>query len=103
MISDFSRNFVNQTFFFPTLAFNVPLTSTPRAAPGIRLRIDPSEQFYFQAAVYDGNQDPTLGVTDINDSNTRINLNEDEGALAFLKWDTISTQTRNPAYLALIK
>src|SRR6185503_9231240 len=82
-----SINFLNQTFFYPTMAFNVwdiagfpvgnhALASTPYGAPGIRLRADPLEQVYMQAAVYDGNPDRT-------DGGTRVNLNKDEGALIY--------------------
>ena len=80
--------FVNQTFFFPTLAFNVygqgfpegrhGLASTPYGAPGVRLRVDPTEKFYVQAGVYDGNPDDSY-------TGTRVNLNSEEGALAFFE------------------
>lgn len=84
-----SINFINQTFFYPTLAFNIydipgfpvgnhALPSTPYAAPGARLRVDPCESFYLQAAVYDGNPD-------FSSSGTRINLNQSEGALAYFE------------------
>lgn len=84
-----SINFLNQTFFYPTLAFNVydilgfptghhALASTPYGTPGARLRIDPVPEFYAQAGVYDGNPDRSF-------SGTRINLNEDEGALAYFE------------------
>lgn len=84
-----SINFLNQTFFYPTLAFNVydikglprgdhALASTPYGAPGVRLRVDPIEHWYFQAGVYDGKPD-------LSDSGTRINLNDKEGALAYFE------------------
>src|SRR4051812_29677922 len=80
---------LNQTFFYPTLAFNVwdipglpsgshGLASTPYGAPGVRLRIDPTDKFYVQAAAYDGNPDRSR-------SGTRINLNSDEGALLYFE------------------
>ena len=61
-------NFVNQTFFYPTMAFNVydqpffpighhALASTPYGVPGVRLRVDPCEHGYFQVGAYDGNPD----------------------------------------------
>jgi porin len=79
--------FLNQTFFYPTLAFNVwdvaglapghhALASTPYAAPGVRLRYDPSPRWIVQVAAYDG-------LPDLGWSGTRINLNEDEGALLY--------------------
>jgi porin len=84
-----SINFLNQTFFYPTVAFNVydipgfpeghhALASTPYGAPGARLRIDPLPEFYLQAGVYDGNHDRTR-------SGTRFNLNEQEGALSYFE------------------
>jgi len=82
-----SITLLNQTFFYPTLAFNVwdikgfpvgfhGLASTPYGAPGVRLRVDPSEKFYVQIAAYDG-------LPDRSRSGTRINLNSDEGALIY--------------------
>jgi porin len=82
-----SLNFVNQTFFYPTMAFNVydqpffpvgrhALASTPYGTPGVRLRIDPCPHAYFQVGAYDGNPD-------FSDSGTRVNLRSDEGALIY--------------------
>ena len=86
-----SLNFLNQTFFYPTVAFNVydqsidgfpvghhGLASTPYGAPGARLRYSPTERCYVQAGVYDGNPD-RFG------DGTRINLHEEEGALAYFE------------------
>jgi porin len=84
-----SRIFVNQTFFFPTIAFNIfdlpgfpvgfhALPSSPLSALGVRLRVDPSESFYVQAAVYDG-------YPDMQSPGTRINLNSEEGALSYFE------------------
>lgn len=83
------RVFANQTFFFPTIAFNVfdiagfpvghhALPSSPLATPGVRVRWDPTSQCYVQAAVYDGNPDTS-------DTGTRINLNNEEGAMAYFE------------------
>jgi porin len=82
-----SINFLNQTFFYPTMAFNVydvpgfppqhhGLPSTPFAAPGALLRWDASPKLYAQAAVYAGAPDQTP-------SGTRFNLSEAEGALSY--------------------
>ena len=79
--------FLNQTFFYPTLAFNVwdipglpkghhALASTPYGAPGVRLRVDPSEQWVVQFGAYDG-------LPDTSFSGTRVNLNDEEGALLY--------------------
>ena len=80
-------NFLNQTFFYPTMAYNVydqpffpvghhALASTPFGAPGVRLRIDPCEHGYFQVGAYDG--DP-----DFSDSGTHPSLQSSEGALLY--------------------
>jgi len=82
-----SINFINQTFFYPTMAFNVydqpffpvghhALASTPYGAPGVRLRVDPCERAYVQVGAYDGNPD-------FSDSGTRVKLSGDEGALIY--------------------
>jgi porin len=94
-----SVNFLNQTFFYPTMAFNVydqryfpvghhGLASTPYAAPGVRLRYDPIPQFYGQFGAYDGNPDRTS-------PGTRINLNEDEGALLYFEIGYRHNQEKN--------
>ncbi len=78
---------LNQTFFYPTMAFNVydqpgfpagkhALASTPYGTPGVRLRIDPCQYAYFQFGAYDGNPDRTHG-------GTHINLGGDQGALLY--------------------
>jgi porin len=83
-----SINLLNQTFFYPTLAFNtynIPgfpgprhaLASSPYGAPGARLRFDATKEIYFQAGAYDGYPD--------QDSGTRVKLNKDEGALVYLE------------------
>jgi porin len=82
-----SINFLNQTFFYPTMAYNVydqpffpvgrhALAVTPFGAPGVRLRLDPCEHGYFQIGAYDGNPD-------FSDSGTRVSLRSEEGALIY--------------------
>jgi porin len=79
--------FLNQTFFFPTMAFNVwdqpyfptghhGLASTPYAAPGARLRLEPYAGFYVQAGVYGGNPDRSH-------AGTGFSLSQSEGALSY--------------------
>jgi len=79
-----SINLLNQTFFYPTLAFNVynipgfpgplhALASSPYGAPGVRLKVNATEELYLQAGAYDGYPDQTDG--------TRVRLSADEGAL----------------------
>src|SRR3954462_13045010 len=59
---------LNQTFFYPTMAFNVwdqpfypvgnhALASTPYGTPGVVVRVDPYPYAYFQLGAYDGNPD----------------------------------------------
>jgi porin len=94
-----SINFINQTFFYPTMAFNVydqpffpvghhALASTPYGTPGIRLRIDPCEHGYFQIGAYDGNPD-------FSDSGTRVKLSSKEGALLYAELGVKINQTKD--------
>lgn len=90
-----SINFLNQTFFFPTLAFNlyqVPgfpfanhsLPSTPYGALGALVKYEPCKSFYVQAAVYEGNPDDSYHGVDFS-------LDDDEGALIYaetgIRWN----------------
>src|SRR3954469_8140740 len=67
-----SINLLNQTFFYPTLAFNVynipgfpgplhALASSPYGAPAVRLKVRPTEQLYVQVGAYDGYPDQNDG------------------------------------------
>lgn len=84
-----SINFLNQTFFYPTLAFNLydipgfppgdhALPSTPYSSLGALVKWQPNDSFYVQAAVYDGNPDT-------GDSGTDIALSSSEGALLYFE------------------
>jgi len=84
-----SINFLNQTFFFPTMAFNLydipgfptgshSLPSTPYASLGALIKWQPVESFYIQAAIYDGNPDDSS-------SGTRLALRAEEGALMYFE------------------
>lgn len=84
-----SVTLLNQTFLYPTLAFDVydipgltprhhGLASTPNAAPGALVRWQPLPEAYAQAAVYGGDPDQTY-------SGTRFNLSESEAALAYFE------------------
>lgn len=99
-----SINFINQTFFYPTLAFNLyeipgfptgnhSLPSTPYGALGVFTRYKPTENSYIQAAVYDGNPDDDGHGTDFR-------LSGDEGALIYfetgLRWNTTTSQPGMP-------
>ena len=82
-------SFLNQTFFFPTMAFNVydqpgfpvgfhGLASTPYASPGARLRVDFTPKVYAQVGGYDGNPDRSFSGTDFH-------LDGEEGALLYFE------------------
>ncbi len=84
-----SINFINQTFFYPTMAFNVfdrpflpnnrqGLASIPFTSPGIRLRIDPTPRFYAQAGVYGGDPDQSYHGTafDLSNQNSALSYFE---------------------------
>jgi porin len=79
--------FLNQTFFYPTLAFDVydqpffpagnhGLASTPYGTPGARLRVDPAPCVYFQVGAYSGRPDQSRG-------GVSFPLSEDSGALIY--------------------
>jgi porin len=79
---------LNQTFFYPTLAFNIynipglpgprhALASTPYGAPAARLKVNVTDQVYAQAAVYAGYPDQVDG--------THFNISEQEGALLYFE------------------
>ena len=83
-----SISFMNQTFFYPTLAFNVydipgfptgnhALASTPYGAPGVRLRVDATDRCYAQFGAYDGLPDQKDGA--------QVHLDGDEGALLYFE------------------
>jgi len=72
-----SINFLNQTFFYPTMAFNVferpflpterhALASTPFATPGIRVKFDVNPRFYVQAGAYGGTPDRSYHGIEFN-------------------------------------
>lgn len=84
-----SINFLNQTFFYPTLAFNLyeipgfptgnhSLPSTPFGALGFFTRYELTKDAYVQAAVYDGNTDEEHHGTDVS-------LSGDQGALIYFE------------------
>lgn len=87
-----SINLLNQTFFYPTLAFNVysfsalipgfpgplhALASSPYGAPGVRLKVDATEQIYAQFGVYDGYPN--------QDNGAQFELNKDQGTLLYFE------------------
>jgi len=84
-----SMSFLNQTMFFPTLAFNLwdipgypkghhALPSIPYGALGVRIRYDPTDKIVVQAAVYDGQPDLTSTYVDWD-------LSSSQGALGYFE------------------
>ena len=54
-VTDYGSLFLNSSFGIgPDLTGNVPAYIFPKAALGVRVKINPSENFYVQAAMYDG-------------------------------------------------
>ncbi len=84
-----SITLLNQTFFYPTLAFNLydipglppgdhALPSSPYSSLGALIKWQPDPRWYIQAGVYDGN--PDLG-----NSGTDIDLGDEQGALFYFE------------------
>ena len=81
-------NLLNQTFFYPTLAFNVynipgfpgplhALASSPYGAPGVLLKVNATEKVYAQIGAYDGYPDQKNGL--------EFELNGAQGALIYVE------------------
>ncbi|RBP41348.1 OprB family porin [Roseimicrobium gellanilyticum] len=81
--------FLNQTFFFPTLVFNLydipgfpvgnhALNSSPYGSLGAVVKWNPDKKFYMNFGIYDG--EPNLG-----DGGTDFSLSDDQGALMFFE------------------
>ncbi len=80
---------LNQTFFYPSLPFNVfdppgfpatghGLSTMPLATPGAVIRWSPTENFYAQAGIYSGTPDRT-------DSGTRFSVSQQDGLLNYFE------------------
>lgn len=97
-------NFLNQTFFFPTLAFNLydipgfpvgnhALNSSPYGALGAVVKWDVNPSLYLTYGIYDGN--PNL-----DSSGTDFSLSDEEGALMFyeagFRWNHLKEDTGLP-------
>ncbi|MBI4026100.1 MAG: carbohydrate porin [Verrucomicrobia bacterium] len=83
-VSEYGSLFLNGTLGWPAMiSANAPSPAYAIAAPGARLRVDPTETVCVQTAFYDGHPDPTAGsATDpsnLNNSGTRFQINEREG------------------------
>jgi porin len=101
-------NFLNQTFFFPTLIFNlydVPgfpignhaLNSSPYGALGAVLKFDVTDRCYLNYGIYDG--EPNF------DHGTDFSLSSEEGALMFLetgyRWNNLKDDAGLPGGIKL--
>lgn len=92
-------SFLNQTFFFPSLAFNVyeipgfpvqnhSLASTPIPALGAVVKYQITPTLYGQVGVYEGNPDFSY-------NGNHMNVSDDEGALIYLEFGYRRNQGKN--------
>ncbi len=79
--SDYGALFLNSAFgAIPLVSQNLNPPIFPTAAPGVRLRADPSETFYAEVAFFRGD----VGASDTtNKHNTRFSFRGEDGALVF--------------------
>jgi len=80
-VSQYSGLFVNSSFgALPVVSLNFSSPIFPIAAPGIRLRTQPNESFFLEAAAFSGNVgDPTGN----NKHNLRLPFRDNDGILIF--------------------
>jgi porin len=99
IVANYSKTFINQTFFYPTLAFDVVdqpgfpvenhgLPSVPYSAPGAVLRWDPHPMGYAQVGIYAGNPDTSY-------SGTEFRINQSEGELMYGEVGLLLNQATN--------
>jgi porin len=78
-----AENFINSAFGWPAFISGNVVNTGPAfyvAAPGVRLRYEPSERFFVQSGVYDGDTfDSPTGDPHVNASGTRIHLSGEQG------------------------
>ena len=79
--SDYGSLFLNSAFgAIPLVSQNLNPPIFPVAAPGLRLRADPSDAFYAEVALFSGD----VGAPDtINKHNTRFSFHHEDGTLIF--------------------
>ncbi len=78
VLSETSALFVNATFGLPVLlSLNAPFSAYPLGALAVRVRAEPAEGFYVQAALYEGSPDTEA----VNRSGLEVRLHHDEGLL----------------------
>lgn len=101
-VTEYGGLFINSSFGVePDISANVPVSIFPVAAPGVRVKWEPTESLYFMAAVYDG--DP--GAPDLNRSGLRWRFSSDEGAMSIYEMgyhvgDVKDSQTLPGSYKA---
>jgi porin len=87
--------FINGTFgAFTVIGANLPNPPVyPMASPGARVQVQPSEQFYFQAAIFDGN----AGTQDENPHGVDFPLATGDGALVIseIGWMRLAESATN--------
>jgi len=78
-VTEYGGLFLNSSFGIePDISANVPVSIFPVVAPGIRIKLQPNDAFYFQAAVYDGNP----GDQDVNTNGLEFRLSSSDGAMS---------------------
>jgi porin len=87
--------FINSTFgAFPFIGQNFQPYSSPIypvATPGVRLRLQPIPEFYFQAAAYTGDS----GTEQLNNHGTLFNFDPKAGALMFYEMGYLLNQAKD--------
>jgi porin len=80
-ISSYGALFLNGTFgAFTFVGSNLPNPPVyPEAVPGLRLAVQPTSKFYFQAGIYDGNGESQVQ----NNHGVNFRLSTTDGALIF--------------------
>ena len=89
--SDYAALFINASFGADTaMSANMPVPIYAIAAPGVRLKLQPTDALYIQGAIYDGNPapgffgDPSIGAAasdEFNRHGTDWAVRDDEGSL----------------------
>ncbi len=80
-VSQYSGLFVNSSFgALPVVSFNFSSPIFPIAAPGVRLRAEPNESMFLEAAAFGGNVGDPAGN---NKHNLRLSFPGDDGILIF--------------------
>lgn len=82
-LTDSQENFIHSAFGWPAFISGNAVNTGPAfyvATPGLRLRVQPNENFFLQTAVFDGDSfDSPIGDPHVNSSGTHFHLSDDQG------------------------